>query len=71
MIVYHKKNSYFVPEADAKLIPMGSYVFKDDKVIYVNDLEDLAFSDDTVVEEPEVTPEESVEEEVTEPKVEE
>ena len=30
MLVYHKKNSYFVPDTDAKLVPMGSYVLTDD-----------------------------------------
>lgn len=60
MIVYHKKNSYFVPDEDAKLIPMGSYVLKDNEVIYVNDLEDLTVQEETPVE---------PEEEITEPEV--
>ena len=58
MIVYHKKNSYFVPDEDAKLVPMGSYVLKDDEVIYVNDLEDLTAQEEAPVE---------PEEEITEP----
>jgi hypothetical protein len=58
MIVYHKKNSYFVPDEDAKLIPLGSYVLKDNEVISVNDLEDLTVQEETPVE---------PEEEITEP----
>ena len=42
MLIYHKKNSYFVPEADAKLVPMGSYVLTDNGMIFVNDLNDVA-----------------------------
>ena len=41
MIVYHKKNSYFVPEEDANLIPMGSYVLKDNEMVYVDNLNEL------------------------------
>lgn len=66
MIVYHKKNSYFVPDEDANLVPMGSYVLKDNEVVYVNDLEDLASNEETETPEEEVTPVEP-EEEVTEP----
>lgn len=66
MIVYHKKNSYFVPDEDANLVPMGSYVLKDNEVIYVNDLEDLASNEETETPEEEVAPVEP-EEEVTEP----
>ena len=61
MIVYYKKNSYFVPDEDANLIPMGSYVLKDNEMIYVDNLNEL------VVQEEEVTPEvESTEPEVHE-----
>ena len=41
MIVYHKKNSYFVPDEDANLIPMGSYVLKDNEMIYIDNLNEL------------------------------
>ena len=41
MLVYHKKNSYFVPDEDANLIPMGSYVLKDNEMIYVDNLNEL------------------------------
>lgn len=51
MIVYHKKNSYFVPDEDANLIPMGSYVLKNNEMIYVDNLNEL------VAQEEEVTPE--------------
>ena len=50
MLVYHKKNSYFVPDEDANLIPMGSYVLKDNEMIYVDNLNELV----PVVEEEEV-----------------
>ena len=50
MLVYHKKNSYFVPDEDANLIPMGSYVLKDNEMIYVDNLIELV----PVVEEEEV-----------------
>lgn len=65
MIVYHKKNSYFVPDKDANLIPMGSYVLTDNEVIYVDNLNEL------VAQEEENTPEVPVipDEEPTEPKV--
>ena len=65
MIVYHKKNSYFVPDEDANLIPMGSYVLKDNEMIYIDNLNEL------VVQEEEVTPEVPVipDEEPTEPEV--
>ena len=51
MLVYHKKNSYFVPDEDANLIPMGSYVLKDNEMIYVDNLNELV---PPVVEEEEV-----------------
>ena len=41
MIVYYKKNSYFVPDEDANLIPMGSYVLKDNEIVYVDNLNEL------------------------------
>lgn len=41
MIVYHKKNSYFIPDEDANLIPMGSYVLKDNEMIYIDNLNKL------------------------------
>lgn len=66
MIVYHKKNSYFVPDKDAKLIPMGSYVLKDNEVIYVNDLEDLVSDTETEIPGENVTPVEP-EKEIVEP----
>ena len=66
MIVYHKKNSYFVPDEDAKLIPMGSYVFKDNEVIYVNDLEDLVSNAEIETPGDNVAPVEP-EEEIVEP----
>ena len=62
MIVYHKKNSYFVPDEDAKLVPMGSYVFKDNEVIYVNDLEDLVSNAETEIPGDNVAPIEPEEE---------
>ena len=62
MIVYHKKNSYFVPDEDAKLVPMGSYVFKDNEVIYVNDLEDLVSNAETEIPGDNVAPVEPEEE---------
>ena len=68
MIVYHKKNSYFVPDEDANLIPMGSYVLKDNEMIYIDNLNELVTQ-----EEEEVTPEAPEEvipdEESTEPEV--
>ena len=42
MLVYHKKNSYFVPDEDANLIPMGSYVLTDNGIAFINDLTDAA-----------------------------
>ena len=41
MIVYHKKSSYFVPDEDANLIPIGSYVLKDGEIVYVDNLNEL------------------------------
>ena len=66
MIIYHKKNSYFAPDEDAKLVPMGSYVLKENEVIYVNALNDLAVKEEEIT-----TPDEpAIEEENTEPKIE-
>ena len=41
MLVYHKKNSYFVPDEDTNLIPMGSYVLKNNEMIYIDNLNEL------------------------------
>lgn len=65
MIVYHKKNSYFVPDKDANLIPMGSYVLTDNEVIYVDNLNELVAQEEENT--PEVPEEVIPDEESTEP----
>ena len=67
MIVYHKKNSYFVPDEDANLIPMGSYVLTDDEVVYVYNLNEFVAQEEEAT--PEVPEEVVPEEEPTEPEV--